>query len=169
MFKIAWETVFIMDNICSAFAATNIHLLQPTKILDQLKPKTPLQPVESKFETPNSVRTVCQFIKTVTANQTELNTQFDTAMRALEKMSIEKKILAHENAGFFKALIKEKKRRRRSKNMELFPKNKLNQVMFFFPNKINAAQSQQQFLNTQKEQEKLEKKLKAEARVEEKE
>ena len=35
-----------------------------------------------------------------------MNTQFDTAMQAFEKMSIEKEILVHENAGFFKVLIK---------------------------------------------------------------
>ena len=31
--------------------------------------------------------------------------------------------------------------------MGLFFKNKLDQVMFFFPDKINIAQSQQQFLD----------------------
>ena len=41
-------------------------------------------------------------------------------------MSIEKEILVHENAGFLKALIKEKKCRRENKNMGLFFKNKLN-------------------------------------------
>ena len=90
-------------------------------------------------------------------------------MRAFEKMSVEKEILVHENAGFFKALVGEKKRRRRGRNMGLFPKNEPGQAMFFSPDKVNAAQSQQQLLNAQKEQEKLEKKLKAEARVEEKE
>ena len=73
MFKIAWEMVFIMDNICFAFAATGIHFLQSTKILDQLRFKMFFQPVESRFETPDSVRVVCWFIKTVTASQTELN------------------------------------------------------------------------------------------------
>ena len=53
--------------------------------------------------------------------------------------------------------------------MGLFPKNKLNQAMFFFPNKINTAQNQQQFLNAQKKPKKLKKKLKAEARIKEKE
>ena len=53
--------------------------------------------------------------------------------------------------------------------MELFPKNELNQAMFFFPNKINIAQNQQQFLDAQKEQKKLEKKFKTEVKVKEKE
>ena len=95
-----------MDNICSTFATTSIHLLQLTKTLDQLKLKTLLQPVESKFEILDSMKTIHQFIKTITANQTKLNTQFDTTMQALEKMLIEKGILAHKNAGLFKALIK---------------------------------------------------------------
>ena len=64
-------------------------------------------------------------------------------MRAFEKMSVEKEILVHENAGFFKALVGEKKRRRRGRNMGLFFKNELGQIMFFFPDKVNAAQSQQ--------------------------
>ena len=115
-----------MDNICSAFAATGIHFLQLIKILDQLKLKMFLQPVESRFEILDSVKIICQFIKTITTNQTELNTQFDTAMQTFKKMSIEKKILAHENAGFFKALVGEKKRRKRSRNMGLFLKNKSN-------------------------------------------
>ena len=72
--------VLIMDNICSAFAATNIHLLQLTKIFDQLRFKTFFQLVELKFEILNSVKTVCWFIKTVTINQIKLNMQFDTAM-----------------------------------------------------------------------------------------
>ena len=63
-------------------------------------------------------------------------------MQAFEKMSIEKKILAHENADFLKVLIKEKKCCRRNKNIKLFLKNESNQVMFFFLNKINIVQNQ---------------------------
>ena len=79
-----------------------------------------------------------------------------------------KKILVHENAGLLKALIKEKKRRKKNKNMGLFLKNKSNQIMFFFPDKINTAQSQQQFLDAQKKQKKLEKKFKVKVKVEKK-
>ena len=86
VFKITWETALTTNNICSAFAATSVHPLQPTKILSQLRPKTPPQLVESGFRTPGSLRAVRRFIKTVTASQTELNTQLDTAMRALEKI-----------------------------------------------------------------------------------
>ena len=64
------------------------------------------QPVESRFEILDSMKTVCQFIKIITTNQTELNTQFDTIMQAFKKISIEKEILVHENANLFKALIK---------------------------------------------------------------
>ena len=85
-------------------------------------------------------------------------------MQALEKMSIEKNILVHENTGFLKVLVK-KKHRRRSKNMKLFFKNESNQAMFFFLNKINVAQSQQQFLNAQKKPKKFEKKLKTEIKI----
>ena len=127
-----------------------------------------LQPVESGFEIPDLMKVIHWFIKTITASQTELNMQFDTIMWTLENMLIEKKILAYENAGLLKALVREKKRRRRGKNMGLFLKNKPNQTMFFFLNKINTAQNQQQFLNAQKEQKKFEKKLKAEAKVEKK-
>ena len=52
--------------------------------------------------------------------------------------------------------------------MKLFLKNKLNQVMFFFLNKINVAQNQQQLLNAQKKQKKLEKKFKTEIKVKKK-
>ena len=41
--------------------------------------------------------------------------------------------------------------------------------MFFFPNKINITQNQQQVLDAQKEQRKFKKKFKVEIRIEEKE
>ena len=57
-----------MDNICSTFVTINIYFLQFTKIFNQLKPKTFLQPIESRFEILDSMKTVHQFIKTITAN-----------------------------------------------------------------------------------------------------
>ena len=50
-------------------------------------------------------------------------------MQAFEKLLIEKNFLVHKNANFFKALIK--KMPEKNKNMELFFKNKSNQVTFF--------------------------------------
>jgi hypothetical protein len=123
MFREAWKTALIFENIRSAFAATAIYPLGPEKILNQLKKKTP-SPVssdcEAKRKTPSSVRGVRRAVKAIRSETTDMNMGLDLMIRASEKLVIRNDILEHEIRGLRTALIDEKKRRKRGKPMGLF-------------------------------------------------
>ena len=158
LFRNTWASALTFSNIRAGFSATGIHLLQSSKVLQQLKTKTPSPPVsdnELKRKTPNSVRGVRRAIKAARVEDPELAESLDLIVRATEKLAIQKEILEHENQGLQAALIGEKKRRKRGKAMELFAKDEPGQAMFFSPGKIAAVKERQQELKTQKKSERL--------------
>jgi hypothetical protein len=162
MFREAWKTALIFENIRSAFAATAIYPLGPEKILNQLKKKTP-SPVssdcEAKRKTPSSVRGVRRAVKAIRSETTDMNMGLDLMIRASEKLVIRNDILEHEIRGLRTALIDEKKRRKRGKPMGLFIKDEPGQAIFFSPARIATVRARQEELEAQREQEKLEKEV----------
>ena len=91
------ENCSCLDNI---FATTAIHPLEPEKILDQLKKKTP-SPVpsdsEAKRKTPSSVRGIRRAVKALRAKTTNMAVEMDLIIRASEKLVIRNELLEHEN------------------------------------------------------------------------
>ena len=172
MFRTAWITALTFENIRSAFAATGIYPIQPEKILNQLKRKTP-SPIssdsESKRKTPGSVRGLRRAVKAIRTDSIDIGAELDLIIRASEKLAIQAEILRHENLGLRTALVDVKKRRKRGKPMGLFVKDEPGQAMFFSPAKIAAVRARQDELEAQKEQEKLEKELEHQNRAAERE
>ena len=154
LFRSAWKTALTFENIRSAFAATAIHPLGPKKILNQIK-KTPSlissdNDKKSKNKTPTSVRGVRRAVKTIRSETTDINEGLDLIIRATEKLVIKNNILEHENKGLRNALIDEKKRRKKSKAMGLFSKDKPREAVFFSPAKIAAIRTRYEDLESQK-------------------
>lgn len=161
-FKAAWDKALTKANILSAFAAAGICPYDPSKVLNQIKLKTPTPPSsdgEAPKKTPGSVRAVRRTIKNIRKLKGDLDTEMELLAKAAEKLAISKEILEHENAGLRDSLKNEKKRRKRGKKMGLFPKDEPGQAMFFSPAKIAAVREHQDGLEAQKEQEKLNKEL----------
>ena len=172
LFREAWKSALTPSNICSGFSATGIWPLKPLKVLQQLQTKTPSpfsSDEELKRKTPKSVRGVRRAIKALRAEDPDLGAGIDLIIRATEKLVIQKDILEHENKGLRAALIGEKKRRKRGKNMGLSAKDEPGQAMFFSPGKIAAVRARQEKLEAQKEQEKLAKEAEKHRRAVEKE
>ena len=172
MFRTAWKSALILDNIRSAFTATGVYPLNPKKVLDQIKKKTPSPPLsdnDSKRITPSSVRGIRRTIKAVQSETTDIATGLDLIIRATEKLVIKNNILEHENKGLRTALIDEKSRRKKGKPMGLFTKDEPGQAIFFSPAKITAVRAHQQELEAQKEQERLKKEVDRQNKAAEKE
>lgn len=172
LFRGAWKTALTFNNIRSAFAATGIHPLESTKILNQLRRKTP-SPISSDSEspkkTPGSVRGVRRAIKALRAENKDITEEMNLLIRATEKLVIQNEILEHKNVGLRTALVGEKKKAKRGKPMGLFSKNEPGQAIFFSPAKIATVRARQEELEAQKEQEKLRKEAERQIRVVEKE
>ena len=172
LFRNAWTSALTLPNIRAGFSATGIHPFQPSKVLQQLKIKTPsplISDSELKRKTPNSVRGVRRAIKAARMEDPELTQGLDLIVRATEKLAIQKEILEHENQGLRAALVGEKKRRKRGKAMELFAKDEPGQAMFFSPGRIAAVRERQHELEAQKEAERLSKEAEKHRRATERE
>lgn len=172
IFREAWKKSLTPENICSSFAATGIYPFQPEKVLYQLKEKTP-SPIssddEAKKKTPRSVRGLRRTIKAMRAEPSDVKADLDLMIRASEKLAIRNDLQEHEIRGLRAALVDEKKRRKRGKNMGLFPKDEPGQAMFYSPNKIATVREHQANLEAQKEQEKLDKEMRRQDKAAEKE
>ena len=172
LFRNAWKLALTSSNIYAGFSATGIHPFKPSKVLQQLQTHTPSPPQsdsEFKRKTPKSVRGVRRAIKAARIEDPWLSQELDLLVRATEKLVIEKEILEHENQGLRAAFIGEKKRRKRGKAMELFPKDEPGQAMFFSPNKIAEVRRRQEESESQKEVDRLAKEEEKQRKVVERE
>ena len=168
MFKTAWEKALTKANILSAFAAAGIHPWQPSKVLDQIKYTTPSPPssdIETNGKTPGSVRAVRRQVKAIRKAQGSLDREMDKLARAAENLAIKNEILEHELSGVREALQEETKRRKRGRKMGLFEKDEPGQAQFFSPGKIAAARARELEMENQKEQDRIDKELKAQAKA----
>jgi len=156
LFHAAWELSLSKKNIRSAFASPGIHPLNPPKILNVLINKTP-SPIssddEDKRKTPGSVRAVRRTIKAIQRENGTLSEDMQLAIRALERFSIQNEILEHSQQGLLKALIGEKKSKKRGRALGLIDKDNPGEAQFFSPEKVKAAQQKIRDIESQKEQE----------------
>lgn len=159
LFRAAWESALTKKNIQSAFASPGIHPYNPPKVLNILNNRTP-SPIssdnEDKQKTPGSVRAVRRTIKAIRQENTALSGDMQLAIKALEKLSIEKEILEHTQQGLLKALVGEKKSKKRGRPLGLIDKDNPGEAQFFSPEKVKAAQQKIRDIESQKEQEKVE-------------
>lgn len=156
IFYVAWSEVMTLKNIQSAFTATGIHPLNPSKVISQIKqPSTPPEPshqLTAVAATPTTARGVRRLIKTLHKEQFQLNSTIERVVHAAERLVFEKEILKHQNKAYEHVIIHEKKRRQRGKPMGLFNKDQPSTAQFFSPTKVAEARKQHDELETQKEE-----------------
>ena len=105
---------------------------------------------ELKQKIPNFVQNVRHAIKALKEENPTLNFGINLIIHGMEKFIIEKNILQYQVDQLQEIIVNEKKQQKWNKNISLFIKNELEQIMFFFPSKIAVAKTRQKKLNTQK-------------------
>jgi len=159
LFNTAWQSALSRQNIRSAFASPGIYPLDPSKVLNILKKKTP-SPITSDSETnrktPESVRAIRRTIKAIQQEEGNLTQATELMIKAAQKLVIRNEILEHQYKGLLTALVNEKKRQKRGKPLGLIDKDNLGKAQFFSPSKVEAARQRIQDIESQKEQEKIE-------------
>jgi DDE superfamily endonuclease len=162
LFCTAWKTALSVQNIRSAFAATGIHSFASTKVLNQLKTKTPLPPSskdEAKRPIPSSVRDIHRVTKALRSETADPTAGLDFMIQASQDLVIKLEIATHENKGLRTALVEKKKRQKKGKPTGLFIKDEPGHPIFFSLTKVASIRACQQEYKAQKKQEKLDKEL----------
>jgi hypothetical protein len=136
LFREAWKQAFTVTNVRNAWEATGIHPFNPEKVMATIvRPKSP--PAGSPTsKTPGSVRSMRRTYKKL-KKEGHVDENAEILLRAGEKLATELEIVRHENNGLRKAIIHEKKKRKRGKAMNLYdPDEKEGQALFFSPAKV---------------------------------
>ena len=143
LFYEAWEKAFHAKNVRSAWEKAGIYPFNPKRVIStvvrrQTSPdEQQLQP--QLLKTPGSARSLRRTFRRL---QDEGKVHPDTAilLRAGEKLTVNLDIVRHENIGLRKAVLHEKKRRKRGKAMHLYDEGETEgQARFFSPAKVARA------------------------------
>ena len=92
LFKPSWERAFCKMNILSAFKATGIHPLDASKVLDQIKRKTPSPLLEPTKATPTSLRAIRRAIRQINKEQQLVSTETQKLFHTSKKLATENSI-----------------------------------------------------------------------------
>jgi hypothetical protein len=121
----------------SAWEITGIHPFNPSKVLsifESAKAISQISPKQTK--TPTSTRAIRRTWKQL-QKEGQVSEGAKILLRAGEKLATELEIVRHENQGLRKAILHEKKKRKRGKAMNLYdPEENEGQALFFSPAKI---------------------------------
>lgn len=157
LFKSSWTQALTLENIRSSFATPGIFPVNSSKTLNSLKYQTPSPTCsdnESKRETPASVRGLRRITKHISKEEDSISADMALIIRGSQKIAIRAEILEHENKGLRKALIEEKRRRKKGKKMGLFDNDEPGQAQFFSPTKIATVRERAQEIEEQNQREK---------------
>jgi hypothetical protein len=118
MFKIAFKTAFIKQNIESGFAKTGIWLYNPNIVLDKIScPESLPKQVLLQEHTPLTCRTVQQMHKAYKKSLSE--TWLEKIMHANTRLAAQNSIAQHTITRLIRALKTEKKKRNCGKRLNL--------------------------------------------------
>ena len=160
MFREAWQNAITKKNIESAFAAGGIWPLDPDRVLQTLKKRTPptsSNDDESTIQTPISARGVRRTLKRIKRGELAPDASMDLMVKSMEQLSFRNELLIHENRGLNAALIDEKKKRKRGKPMGLLAPDQPGQAQFFSPAKIEAVRVRKEAQDAQVEEDRARK------------
>jgi hypothetical protein len=139
LFRAAWERAFTKENIASAFATAGIEPFNPSRVLATIKRSDtppPLEGASAPAKTPVSTRALRRTFKRLQQDR-HVNKKAEVLLRAGEKLATDNEILRHENMGLRRAIIHEKKKRKRGKAMHFLDEGEVaGQALFFSPAKI---------------------------------
>ncbi len=137
LFREALNQAFTEKNVRSAWETTGIHPFDPSKILSIfVRPEAISQINPHQIKTPISTRAIRRTFKQLQKDG-HINKRAQILLRAGEKLATELDIVRHENQGLRRAVLHEKKKRKRGKAMNLYdPEENEGQALFFSPAKI---------------------------------
>jgi hypothetical protein len=137
VFKEAWEAAFTVENIKKAWEKAGVYPIDSSKTLSMIGPKPePEQPPENP-RTPMTCRSIRRVIK---AYQTEPEKAVETLFRAAERLATQHEIDTHVNKGLRKALVFEKKKRRKGRKLNLLGEDN-SAPQLFSPGRVQAAKA----------------------------
>jgi hypothetical protein len=140
LFYKAWEKAFHTQNVCSAWKAAGLYPLNPEQvILTVRRPQTPPkehQNQSQQYKTPGSSKSLRRAFRRL-QDEGKIHPDAVVLLHAGEKLAADLDIAQHEIIGLQKAVLHEKKKRKRGKAMHLYDEGETEgQGRFFSPTKI---------------------------------
>ncbi|TKA62392.1 hypothetical protein B0A49_13263 [Cryomyces minteri] len=137
----AWKRAFIDKNVKSAWEAAGIYPFNPERVIAIITQQN-TTPEPQQVRTPTSARSLRRMFNHmqkdgyVTAEALPL-------LCASEKLATKLEISQHELEGVKRALVQEKKKRKRGKRLTLYEEGEnLGQARFFSPSRVERARQQ---------------------------
>jgi hypothetical protein len=140
LFYEAWQKAFHVQNVRSAWEAAGLYPLNPKRvistIIQQQTPSNKQQNQSKSYRTPGSTRSLRRTFRRL-QDEGKVHPDAAVLLRAGEKFAADRDIIQHENVGLRKAVIHEKKKRKRGKAMHLYDEGETEgQGRFFSPAKV---------------------------------
>ena len=140
LFYEAWEKVFHAKNVRSAWEAAGLYPLNPKRVIStivrQQTPPKEQQTQSQQYKTPGSTRSLRRTFRRL-QDEGKIHSDAAVLLHAGEKFAADRDIVQHEVAGLRKAVLHEKKKRKRGKAMHLYDEGETEgQGRFFSPTKI---------------------------------
>ena len=150
-----WNQAFLIKNINSGFAKTDIWPLNPSKILDKITfpPIAEANNAPHRLKTPLTYRAVHRFQK-LYKKDPDLN-KLDKLFKANLYLSAQYAIDRHIKEGLIETIKNKKKKRQRGKHMNLLGEEESG-PQFFSPTHIQAARDYQEIKEAEKAQQQQE-------------
>jgi hypothetical protein len=143
LFYEAWQKAFHAKNVRSAWEVAGLYPLNPKRVIStvtrQQTPPDEQQSQPQSYKTPGSTRSLRRTFRRL-QDEGKIHPDAAVLLRAGEKLATNLDIVRHENIGLRKAVLHEKKRRKRGKAMHLYEEGENEgQGRFFSPAKVARA------------------------------
>jgi hypothetical protein len=127
----------------SAWEAAGLYPLNPKRVISTItRQKTPpktQQTQSQQYKTPGSTRSLRRTFRRL-QNEGKIHPDAAVLLRAGEKLAADRDIIRHENVGLRKAVLHEKKKRKRGKAIYLYDEGETEgQGRFYSPAKVGRA------------------------------
>jgi hypothetical protein len=140
LFYEAWEKAFHAKNVRSAWEAAGLYPLNPKRVISTIvRQQTPPEERDIQYQvykTPGSTRSLRRTFRRL-QDEGKIHPDAAVLLHAGEKFAADRDIVRHEVISLRKAVLHEKKKRKRGKAMHLYDENETEgQGRFFSPAKI---------------------------------
>jgi hypothetical protein len=139
LFYEAWNKAFHAKNVRSAWEAAGLYPLNPKRVIStivrQETPPNEQQNQPQSYKTPGSTRSLRRTFRRL-QDEGKIHPDAAVLLRAGEKLAADLDIVRHENIGLRKAVLHEKKKRKRGKAIHYDQDENEGQGRFFSPAKI---------------------------------
>ena len=145
----------------SAWEAAGLYPYNPKKVISTIvqQPASPIQQETQHqlIKTPGSIRSLRRLGRLL-KDEGKLHPDINILLHASEKLATRLEIVQHENIGLRKAIIHEKKKRKRGRALQLFEEgDNPAQARFFSPEKISRIRMRNAEVEQEERQRQLDK------------